>query len=58
MMNRSGKEIVNDLAIQYQALSKDQRVVLRKFQDVIDEIIDKPRPGSWGEAEKWTSARS
>ena len=56
MMNRSGREVVSDLAREYQALSKDQRVKLRKILDVIDEIIDKPSPGS--EPEYWTVARS
>jgi len=51
MINRSGKEIVNDLGRQYLALSKDQRVGLRKIQDVIDDIIDKPRPSPGGERE-------
>lgn len=58
MMNRSGREVVADLARQYQALSKDQRVKLRKILDVIDDILDKPSPSPGGEPEKWTAARS
>jgi len=58
MMNRSGREVVADLARQYQALSQNHRVELRKILDVIDEIIDKPRPGTGGEPEKWTASRS
>ena len=58
MMNRSGREVVADLAREYQALSKDQRVKLRKSLDVIDEIIDKPKPSPGSEPEYWTVARS
>ena len=57
MMNRSGGEIVADMARQYQALSKHQRVKLRKILDVIDEIIDKPKPSPGSEPEYWTVAR-